>query len=80
LLIALLHKDIHDGLFSNIMLKWIGLHLEPIVQAIGPPTIKAWSVEEAYQFGLIQPPNGMLRPSVNTDEIKPIQIQRFNAV
>ena len=77
---ALLHKPIHDGLFSNIISKWISPYLKSTVQRIGPLTIKPWSIEETYRFGLIPLLNGMLNHKVNTDEIKPILMQLYNAV
>jgi len=50
---ALLHKPIDKGLFRNIILKWISLHLKSIVRPIGLVTTKLWSIAETSPFGLI---------------------------
>ena len=80
---ALLHKLNLDGLFSNIILQCISLHLKsPLNQLVflyEQYTAQDQSIGEISRFGLILLLNGMLSQKANKDVIELILIQRFNA-
>ena len=76
---ALLHKPICKGFFSDIIFKWRSLHIKSTAQPIGPHITELSLIVGILPFVLIPKPNGMQNHKAGTDEIKLISIQRFNA-